>query len=294
MVMRMATAALLWSIFAAAPARALLAPRRSGSVRRASAASAAETVVDASASIEVRPVEGMGLGVFCTAPICNGTFVCDYAGEVLDSEALLERHPDAEPEYAFRVSDLTYIDAFEGGDHWSARINHNALAPNLDFEVSADPPRVRFTAARPIAVGDELTFDYGPEYWDGRSFAPDASTDARIYAAPVFCDAVDLGVPLSYAAVDDVRRARAPKEEKVAALRRALDYFGVDQAAVPVPPRAAVRRLRRLLRRPPLEPRTVVAADATVRELSRALWSCLAWADEDNDDAWDDASPPPA
>lgn len=249
-----------------------------------------EEECDQSASIRVQKVEGMGLGVFATALIPNGTFVVDYAGDVIDSDELLKRHPDMEPEYAFRVDETKYIDG-ELVDHWSKRMNHNALRPNLDFEVSATPPRVRFTACRDIAAGDELTFDYGPEYWDGRSFGPSEGTDERIYAAPLFCDSVDLGVPLSYDALDDVVNARAPSEEKVAAIRRGLDYFCVDQKAVPVPASAFRRTLNRVLRRPPPEPRLVDAKAASVRALARALRGCIAWTDDDDDDAWDDAVP---
>ena len=103
-------------------------------------------------------------------------------------------------------------------------------------------------------------------YWDGRSHAPDAATDARIYAAPVACETVSLGVPLSDAALRDVLRARAPREEKVAAMRRALDYFGVDQSAVPVPPRCWGAPAR-----------VVDGASAPPRHLARALRACFSW-----------------
>lgn len=246
------------------PATALLAPRKPTAPARRRAAA----LEDASGSVAVRPTPDRGLGVFATAAIANGTFVVDYAGEVIDADEVAARHPELEPEYAFRVGEL-YIDA-ERCDHWSKRMNHDALDPALDFEVSESPPRVRFTAIRDVAAGEELTFDYGEEYWDGRSFGPDPATDARIYAAPVRCESVDLGVPLSDASVDDVLAARAPRAEKVAALRRALDYFGVDQRAVDIP----APRLLRWLGRPP----TVVdAADASPRQLARALRVCLAW-----------------
>jgi len=148
-------------------------------------------------------------------------------------------------------------------------MNHNALDGNVDFEVAASPPRVRCTTCRDVKKGQELTFDYGTEFWEGRSYAPDATTDGRIYARPTFCEAVDLGVPLSAGALRDMLRARASRAEKVAALRRALDYFGVS-GEIDVPP----PRLLRLLRRPAAR---VDAADASPRQLARALRVCLAW-----------------
>ena len=251
-------------VLLAACATALLAPPKPTAPARRRAAA----LEDASGSVAVRPTPDRGLGVFATAAIANGTFVVDYAGEVIDADEVAARHPELEPEYAFRVGEL-YIDA-ERCDHWSKRMNHDALDPALDFEVSESPPRVRFTAIRDVAPGEELTFDYGEEYWDGRSFAPDPATDARIYAAPVRCESMDLGVPLSDASVDDVLAARAPRAEKVAALRRALDYFGADQRAVDVP----APRLLRWLGRPSS---VVDAADASPRQLARALRVCLAW-----------------
>ena len=251
-------------LLAACATTALLAPPKPTAPARRRAAA----LEDASGSVAVRPTPDRGLGVFATAAIANGTFVVDYAGEVIDADEVAARHPELEPEYAFRVGEL-YIDA-ERCDHWSKRMNHDALDPALDFEVSESPPRVRFTAIRDVAPGEELTFDYGEEYWDGRSFAPDPATDARIYAAPVRCESMDLGVPLSDASVDDVLAARAPRAEKVAALRRALDYFGVDQRAVDVP----APRLLRWFGRPS---RVVDAADASPRQLARALRVCLAW-----------------
>ena len=83
---------------------------RAPTSRRRRRAPALASEVDATASVEVRDTrDGRGLGVFAKSAIKNGTFVVDYAGDVIASEALLERHPDAEPEYAFRVDDLLYL-----------------------------------------------------------------------------------------------------------------------------------------------------------------------------------------
>ena len=246
------------------PRVAQAGPSRSRTTRTVLAAEAVPG--DCTPFITVRETKDRGLGVFATTPIKNGTFLTDYVGRVVPSEELLRDHPDAEPEYAFRVDDNTYIDA-EDSSHWSKRMNHNALDGKVDFEVTASPPRVRFTAIRDIRKGEELTFDYGTEFWEGRSYAPDSATDGRIYARPTFCEAVDLGVPLSAGALRDVLRARASRAEKVAALRRALDYFGVS-GEIEVPPSRWFRW------RPAAR---VDAAEASPRQLARALCVCLAW-----------------
>ena len=234
--------------------------------RRATVLAAEAVPGDCTASITIKETKDRGLGVFATAPINNGTFLTDYVGKVVPSEELLRDHPDAEPEYAFRVDDALYIDA-ENSTHWSKRMNHNALAPNVDFEVTASPPRVRFATIRDVKKGEELTFDYGTEFWDGRSYSPDAATDGRVYASPTFCESVDLGVPLSEGALRDVLRARASRAEKVAALRRALDYFGIS-GEIEVPPSRFFRWRGA---------RRVDAAEASPRQLARALRVCLAW-----------------
>ena len=79
---------------------------------RRAVVSAAEAVPgDCTPCITVKETKDRGLGVFATAPINNGTFLTDYVGKVVPSEELLRDHPDAEPEYAFRVDDALYIDA---------------------------------------------------------------------------------------------------------------------------------------------------------------------------------------
>ena len=80
---------------------------------------AAESVPgDCTPFITVRETKDRGLGVYATAPIKNGTFLTDYVGAVVPSEQLLRDHPDAEPEYAFRVDEALYIDA-QNSTHWS-------------------------------------------------------------------------------------------------------------------------------------------------------------------------------
>jgi uncharacterized protein len=48
--------------------------------------------------------------------------------------------------------------------------NH-AAEPNM-FHRSAGRQLIEFVALRDIAAGEELTHDYGPEYWDDRPIQP--------------------------------------------------------------------------------------------------------------------------
>ena len=71
-------------VLLAACATALLAPPKPTAPARRRAAA----LEDAPGSVAVRPTPDRGLGVFATAAIANGTFVVDYAGEVIDAEGV--------------------------------------------------------------------------------------------------------------------------------------------------------------------------------------------------------------
>ena len=84
--------------------------------------------------------------------------------------------------------------------------------------------------------GEELTFDYGTEFWDGRVTLPTR------HGRPSLCFTHVLRAwtsPLSSAAPC----AGPSRAEKVAALRRALDYFGVS-GEIEVPPSSMVSMAR--------------------------------------------------
>ena len=88
------------------------------------------------------------------------------------------RYPDGEGEYVYwiREADL-YLDAGPS-THFTRYINHSKRAPSLETrvefvkvvdreEVLADglTPGVGFWTLKDIPVGDELTFDYGGDYF---------------------------------------------------------------------------------------------------------------------------------
>jgi hypothetical protein len=49
--------------------------------------------------------------------------------------------------------------------------NHSA-SPNLEY-YQDEPDVITFVAAREIESGEELTIDYGREWWEGRGLEPD-------------------------------------------------------------------------------------------------------------------------
>ena len=142
--------------------------------------------------VEVRsagPAKGDGL--FATSAISEGAYLLDYLGEALDEEALYARFGDpADPAapiggpYVFELTADTFVDGADPALSNLARyMNHapsDVQACNVRREKvggrdclvrlpgTACEPSVRFWAARDIAPGEELCFDYGEEYWLGK------------------------------------------------------------------------------------------------------------------------------
>ena len=149
-----------------------------------------------SSVVEVRAAgAGKGDGCFAVQEIAAGTALGQYVGEHIKEEEMVRRYGGhtagvPEPDYCFHLAgelesgeavDMGYIDA-ENSQHWTRYMNHNEAA-NVDFELKLEerPPAVLFTACKDIREGDELCFDYGVGFWDGRSSQPVEGTDSRSY-----------------------------------------------------------------------------------------------------------------
>ena len=117
-----------------------------------------------------------GLGCYAAEDRSSGQWVCDYRGEVIDFAQRAVRYVSEEPEYLFHLGggavagSHVYIDAVDS-DHASRSINH-AQHPCLEPRVSLAERRVAFYALRDIKAGEELSFDYGEQYWLERGVAP--------------------------------------------------------------------------------------------------------------------------
>ena len=116
---------------------------------------------------EVRASEIQGRGLFARRPIDAGVRIIEYAGEVISAaegdlrydESRMERHET----YLFALSDGRCIDgASQGND---ARFANHSCEPNCEA-VEVDG-RIWIEALRPIAPGEELTYDYAYERSEG-------------------------------------------------------------------------------------------------------------------------------
>lgn len=108
-----------------------------------------------------------GLGLFTEEPIKKGARILEYTGKpVKDADRLKDWG-----KYFFEVGKAKVIDG-NIKSNLARRINHSCV-PNCE----ADGPegKVYIWALRNIKVGEELTYNYGKEYFD-KHLGPDKCT----------------------------------------------------------------------------------------------------------------------
>ncbi|MGA2639637.1 MAG: SET domain-containing protein [Spirochaetia bacterium] len=99
-----------------------------------------------------------GLGLFTRKPISRGALVVEYTGMLLPSEEAYRRGG----RYLFEVNARWIIDG-AGRENISRYINHSCR-PNCEPRTRG--MRVLIYSLRQIAAGEELSYDYGREYFD--------------------------------------------------------------------------------------------------------------------------------
>lgn len=169
-----------------------------------------DTGMCAGGRVRIAHAPGKGLGAFAEAPLPAAAALGRYAGEVLTIESMHMRYGNERPggdwhscwleeqcrfrsersrrgvsttgRYIFKYGThacsglLLHIDA-EDPDfaNWTRFLNHSSNQPNLKVEKSLserNEPVICFVTARAIEMGEELLFDYGPNYFGGSLDAP--------------------------------------------------------------------------------------------------------------------------
>ena len=111
------------------------------------------------ASVEVRETNpGVGRGLFAAGPIKKGEFIAEYTGEKIPT-ALADALPSR---YLFELDEEWTING-ESEKNTAGYINH-ACIPNAEAEI--DGHRIFVYAIHDIEKGEEITIDYGEEYFD--------------------------------------------------------------------------------------------------------------------------------
>jgi hypothetical protein len=118
------------------------------------------TTTAATKSYRVRRSPIHGTGVFATAPIAKGTRLVEYVGERVSHAEADRRYEDKDANdnhtFLFTVDDRIVIDAGVGGN--AARWINHSCDPNCETVI--EDKRVYIEAARHIARGEELAYDY--------------------------------------------------------------------------------------------------------------------------------------
>lgn len=136
--------------------------------------------------VQKGPVEGLtiarcvdtdkmskGLGIFTSRAISSGTFICEYAGEVITKSEAMKRHSENKKyermNYIFCLNEhsngnvtQTFIDPSQFGNI-GRYINHSC-EPNCQIvpvRVDSLVPKLAIFACEDIPPGAEITFNYG-------------------------------------------------------------------------------------------------------------------------------------
>lgn len=112
----------------------------------------------------------VGYGLFTERPLIEGAWIGEYTGIV---RRYYRTRPDKNGyclKYPTKLFSLFYtmVDAQEGGNE-TRFINHSET-PNVRPLICIQGRLFRFglVASRPIEPGEQLTLDYGPDYWRQR------------------------------------------------------------------------------------------------------------------------------
>lgn len=99
-----------------------------------------------------------GLGLATKIPLAKGEVIIEYLGDMISTKQANER-PNR---YLFEINSRWTIDGSARSN--TARYINHACKPNCEAEQRGK--RIFICAQRTIAAGEELTFNYGKEYFD--------------------------------------------------------------------------------------------------------------------------------
>ncbi len=101
-----------------------------------------------------------GLGLFATAPIAKGAFIVEYRGRRI-GHAEAERREARGARYMFEIDGRSTIDGSNRRN--IARYANHSCRANAESDLRKG--KVILRAIRDIAPGEEITYDYGRDYF---------------------------------------------------------------------------------------------------------------------------------
>ncbi len=102
-----------------------------------------------------------GLGLFAVAATAQDAFIVSYSGKRIATTAAHERERRYGARYMFEIDRRWTIDG-SPRSNLGRYVNHSC-APNAEAVVRQG--RIAIVALRDIAPGEEITMDYGPDYF---------------------------------------------------------------------------------------------------------------------------------
>lgn len=100
-----------------------------------------------------------GLGLFTNRSYQRGEFVIEYTGEKISTDESNRRGG----QYLFALNKDWVVDG-RGREHTARYINHSCR-PNCYPEIDETESHIYIYAKRAIKPGEELTYNYGKEFW---------------------------------------------------------------------------------------------------------------------------------
>lgn len=101
-----------------------------------------------------------GLELYTKVAIAKGQLIIEYTSKKITTEKANQRGG----QYLFELNDKYTTD---GKDHHHlARYINHACHPNCYPEISMGEKHIYIYAKRNIKKGEELTYDYGKEFWN--------------------------------------------------------------------------------------------------------------------------------
>jgi len=99
-----------------------------------------------------------GLGLYAAESISPNQLIIEYTGDRLTDEEANQRGGM----YLFSVTDDITIDGSDRSN--TARYINHACNPNAEAEHEVTEDRIYIRAAAPIAIGEEITINYGEQF----------------------------------------------------------------------------------------------------------------------------------